>query len=193
LKKINRISEALAYCAADIFGKQNFEKKLSRNAMLAAFFSSPVIDIDDLGKALMILQSDGIKPVAQGFSLRLGKVFFHYSHRKYSDDIMNNSLEFRLLPFLERVEKALKLYFQWLKKDLKFNNSIARQKTGWKIQLEFPYKEKGHQLALYFFKGILLEFFDWLDCHYRYSVEFSDMVKGDLQQVCFDVFYFPLE
>jgi len=193
LKFVNKISEALLYSTVDIFGQQVFEEKLKADKTLSAMFSVPVFTMADLQELLTILLHDFHPVAAQGFSLRIGKVFFHYLRRTRSDEIMNNSLEFRLLPFHQRVDRSLGLFFQWLKTELKLNHSISRKKTGWQIQLETPAVNQDLALIANFFKGNLLEFFDWMDCHYRYSVDFPDMIKDTPRLLCFVVTYLPLE
>ncbi len=193
LKIVNRISEALLYSAVDILGQQVIEEKLKADMTLSAMFSVPVFSMADLLELLTLLLHDYNPVAAQGFSQRIGKVFFHYLRRNRSDEIMNNSLEYRLLPFHQRVEKALELFFQWLKREMNLNYSISKQNTGWQIQLEPPVVKQDHALFAFFFKGILLENFDWMDCHYRYTVDFSGSTKEDHQLVCFNVSYLPLE
>jgi hypothetical protein len=193
LRVVNKISQALHYCAVDILGQQVFEEKLNSDKTLSTMFSTRVFTMTDLLELLTILLNDYNRATAQGFSQRIGKVFFHYLRRICSEEIMNNSLEFRLLPFHQRVEKSLELFFQWLRTELDFDFFISRQKPGWKIQLETPVVNQDCALISYFFNGILLEFFDWMDCHYRYSVAFSDTTKDALQLVCFVVTYLPLE
>ncbi len=193
LKVINKISEALLYSTVDILGQQVFEEKLKADVTLSILFSVPVFTTADLLKLLSKFLYDYHPVAAQGFSQRIGKVFFHYLRWTRPEEIMNNSLEFRLLPFHQRVDNSLELFFQWLKKELNLTFSISRQKTFWQIQLATPIVNQDHALIANFFKGILLEIFGWMDCHYRYVVEFSGSTKGDHQLVCFVVTYLPLE
>lgn len=190
---INRISEALLYSTVDMLGQQVIEEKIKADMTLSAMLSVPVLTAADLLELLTGLLHDYHPIAAQGFSQRIGKVFFHYLRRTHSDEIMNNSLEFRLLPFHQRVDESLELFYQWLKMELKLNFSISRQNTGWQIQLETPILNQDRSLISNFFKGILLEFFDWMDCHYRYTVVFSDSTKDAIQLLCFVVTYLPLE
>ena len=192
-KVVNKISEALLYCAVDVLGQKILEEKLITDVTLSMMFSTPAFKMADSLKLLTILLHDYHPVVAQGFSQRIGKVFFHHLRRTRSDEIMNNSLEFRLLPFHQRVDKSLELFFQWLKTELNFNYLISWQKTGWQIQLETPVVKQDHTLIPNLFKGILLEFFDWMDCHYRYTVDFSDTTIEAQQLLCFVVTYLPME
>lgn len=193
LKVVNKISEALLYSTIDILGQQVFEEKLKADGTLSVLFSVPIFTMADLLKLLTRLLHDYHPVAAQGFSQRIGKECFHYLRRTRSDEIMNNSLEFRLLPFHQRVDNSLELFFQWLKKELNLTFSISRQKTFWQIQLATPVVNRDHALISNFFKGILLEFFDWMDCHYRYTVNFSDTTKDALRLLCFVVTYLPQE
>lgn len=193
LKIVNKISEALLYSTVDILGQQVFEEKLKADVTLSVLFSVPVFTTADLLQLLSRLLY-GYHPVAaQGFSQRIGKVFFHYLRRTHPDEIMNNSLEYRLLPFHQRVDNSLELFFQWLKEELNLTFSISRQKTFWQIQLAAPIVNQDHALFENFFKGVLLEFFDWMDCHYHYTVDFSDTTNDVLRLLCFVVTYLPQE
>lgn len=193
LKFFNKISQAMHYCTVEILGQQVFEEKLRGDTNLSLMFSTPVFAMNGLQKLLTILLLGYHPLAAQGFSQRIGQVFFHYLRRAFADEIMNHSLAFRLLPFHQRVQKSLEIFFQWLKLELKFDYFISRQKNSWNIQLEIPVINQDLALISHFFKGILLEFFDWMDCHYRYSVNFSGTTKNELQLVCFVVTYLPLE
>jgi len=193
LPPVNKIAPGLMYAAIDILGKDEIERNLKSGSFMSKFLKARDFDISDLDGFLK-MTLDNYDPVsACGFSQRMGMVFFHYLRRTSANDRLHIEADFKLKSFNEQVEVYFSRFFQFLQKEMKFQAGIFRLQKSWSIELKFFSKGAGHSLAAFFFKGVLQELFEWLDCHYRYQIDFLEKVQDNFSQIRYTVEKVQLE
>jgi hypothetical protein len=189
----NKISLGLCYSAIDVVGQHEFESNFPNDESLKSFLEEDGIDIDALDIFLSrILEKYG-KLTASGISQRIGMVFFHYLRRKYPGEVLHEDMDFKLKLFHERVNLDFTVFFHWLQEELGFISKISKQDKSWIIELNYHSLNHQDSYSAYFFKGILQELFEWLDCHYRYQISMAEIFQDAHHLIRYEVAYSPLE
>jgi hypothetical protein len=191
----NELLKGIVYCTIDMLGNDEFQKSIEEENDILSLFAGHQFDWFSLSTYLKLVMEKYGKNTSRGLSQRIGMAFFHYIRRNFPTQILTESPEARMLPFNERVKADFDKIFHGLQTEMKFQSEISGQKKEWIIELRFSFSDfvGDDNLVSFLFKGMFQEYFEWLDCHYCYRINFVNIVEDKYRLIRFSISYSLLE